>query len=150
MVTGKSAPDFIPFPDPLYDRIDLDATGDALVALLDALDGVGQDPRFHPEGDALYHSLQVFDCARAATDDRRLWAAVLLHDVGKVVDGPDHAEHGADLLEGLVVPHVVWLVRHHLDLMRAPHAIRERLGPGPLLSDLSRLRRFDELGRSPT
>jgi hypothetical protein len=38
-----------------------------LLSLLEALDGVAQSPRYHPEGDALFHSLQVFDLARRAT-----------------------------------------------------------------------------------
>lgn len=124
-------------------------TQEALLDLLRDLDGVVQDPRFHPEGDALYHSLQVFDLARAVTPDRGLWAAALLHDVGKAVEAPDHDACGADLLSGLVTPRVVWLVRHHLDLLRAPRATRRRLGPGPALADLLCLRRCDERGRSP-
>src|SRR5205814_1366332 len=71
------------------------------------------------------------------------------HDVGKAVDGPDHADCGADLLDGLVAPRVVWLVRHHLDLLRDPRATRRLLGPGRALSDLELLRRCDERGRSP-
>src|SRR5262249_40232032 len=96
-----------------------------LLALLEALDGVGQNERFHPEGDALYHSLQAFDCARRATADRALWAAALLHDVGKAFGSADHAEVGAELLEGLVSPRIVWLVRHHLDLLHAPGKTRK-------------------------
>ncbi|MEZ4306893.1 MAG: hypothetical protein R3F14_02435 [Polyangiaceae bacterium] len=48
---------------------------DALLDLLLGLRGVRQDPRYHPEGDALFHSLQVFDAARRETPDRTLWAA---------------------------------------------------------------------------
>jgi exopolyphosphatase/pppGpp-phosphohydrolase len=91
-----------------------------LLDLLLALDGIRQDPRYHPEGDALFHSLQAFDIARRETADRTLWAAALLHDVGKAVSSPDHDEVGADLLDGLVSPRIVWLVRHHLDLLRVP------------------------------
>ena len=91
-----------------------------LFDLLTSLDGVAQPVRYHPEGDALFHSLQVFQHARSATDDRELWAAALLHDVGKSVDGHDHDTIGADLLEGLVSDRVVFLVRHHLDLLRDP------------------------------
>ena len=40
---------------------DLDV--DEMVEWLIALDGVRQDPRYHPEGDALFHSLQVFEHA---------------------------------------------------------------------------------------
>jgi len=100
-----------------------------LLDLLLALDGVQQSPRFHPEGDALFHSLQVFDLARRATEDRELWAAALFHDVGKAIDDDEqgHDEVGADLLEGLVSERVVWLVRHHLDLLRDPKRTRARL-----------------------
>jgi len=121
-----------------------------LLDLLLALDGVRQDPRFHPEGDALFHSLQAFDLARRASADRTLWAAALLHDVGKALSSPDHAEVGADLLEGLVAPRVVWLVRHHLDLLHAPAATKRRLRGSAELADLQHLRRWDVGGRSPS
>lgn len=120
---------------------------DQLYDLLLALDGVRQDPRHHPEGDALYHSLQVFDLARRATCDRALWAAALLHDVGKAIDAPHHDEVGADLIDGLLAPRVIWLVRHHLCLLRAPRPTRQRLRGGTALADLERLRRFDLGGR---
>jgi exopolyphosphatase/pppGpp-phosphohydrolase len=123
---------------------------DDLLDLLWSLDGVRQNPRWHPEGDALYHSLQAFDLARRATDDRALWAAALLHDVGKAVSSPDHDTVGADLLEGLVSPRIVWLVRHHLDLLDAPAATKRRLRSSPALADLQHLRRWDVGGRSPT
>lgn len=122
---------------------------DTLLDLLLALEGVRQDPRYHPEGDALYHSLQVFQLARRHTTDRALWAAALLHDVGKAVSGPDHDEVGADLLDGLVAPRVVWLVRHHLRLLRQPGPTRRRLRRTTALTDLERLRRFDLGGRAP-
>jgi hypothetical protein len=121
-----------------------------LLDLLVSLDGVRQDPRYHPEGDALYHSLQAFDLARRETTDRSLWAAALLHDVGKAVSSPDHDEVGADLLEGLVAPRIIWLVRHHLDLLRAPGATKRRYRGDKALTDLQRLRRWDVGGRSTT
>jgi hypothetical protein len=123
---------------------------DELLQLLQALDGVRQDRRYHPEGDALYHSLQAFECARRTTQDRTLWAAALLHDVGKAVSSPDHDTVGADLLDGLVSPRIVWCVRHHLDLLRDPRATRRRLRHAPNASrDLEQLRRFDLAGRDP-
>lgn len=120
-----------------------------LLELLLALDGVQQDPRWHPERDALYHSLQAFDLARRDSDDRALWAAALFHDVGKALGSADHAEVGADLLDGLLAPRVVWLVRHHLDLLDAPAATKRRLRGTKELADLQRLRRWDVGGRSP-
>jgi hypothetical protein len=120
-----------------------------LLDLLLALGGIQQDPRWHPEGDALYHSLQTFELARRDTADPGLQAAALLHDVGKALGSRDHAEVGADLLEGLVAPRVVWLVRHHLDLLDAPGATKRRLRGSAALADLQRLRRWDVGGRSP-
>lgn len=121
-----------------------------ILDLLLALDGVAQSPRYHPEGDALFHSLQVFEHARRETDEHDLWCAALLHDVGKAYPDDDtgHDELGADLLEGLVSDRVVFLVRHHLDLLRAPRIARRRHAARDL-RDLERLRRWDLAGRSP-
>lgn len=122
-----------------------------LFTLLLDLDGVQQSPRYHPEGDALYHSLQVFDLAYAATDDPELWAAALFHDVGKACtcEGESHDAVGAELLEGLVSPRVCWLVLHHLDLLRDPRRTMRRLANTSELRDLMLLRRWDLGGRSP-
>src|SRR5438105_8122281 len=59
--------------------------------LLLPLETVKQNAKYHPEGDVLYHLLQVFDLAR----DERPWdeefiLAALLHDVGKGIDPHDH------------------------------------------------------------
>ncbi len=123
---------------------------DELLSLLLALDGVRQNPRYHPEGDALYHSLQAFELARSSTDDRALWGAALFHDVGKAIQSEDHDEVGADLLEGLVSPRIVWLVRHHLDLLHEPALTKRRLRGSRALYELQLLRRFDVGGRSKT
>lgn len=120
---------------------------DLFIDLLRGLDGVAQNPRYHPEGDALYHSLQVFDLARAESDDPVLWAAALFHDVGKAEDSSTHDQVGADLLEGLLCDRAVWLVRHHLDLLREPGRTRRKGRGTAELRDLERLRRWDLGGR---
>jgi len=120
-----------------------------LLELLLDLDGIQQDPRYHPEGDALYHSLQVYQHARRATSDRQLLAAALLHDVGKSLDDGDHALSGACALDGLVPDRVLWLVEHHLDLLRHPRRTRALLLTTPRLADLEQLRAWDLAGRDP-
>ena len=64
--------------------------------LLLPLENVKQNPEYHPEGDALYHSLQVFDLARDELPyDEEFLLAALLHDVGKAIDPRDHVAAGA-------------------------------------------------------
>lgn len=120
-----------------------------IVSGLEALEGVSQDPRWHPEGDALFHSLQVFEAALAQTSDPELLAAALLHDIGKAHAGADHDEVGASMLEGWMPRRVCWLVAHHLDLLRSPAETRALLCGTPQLRDLERLRRWDLAGRDP-
>ena len=120
-----------------------------LSSLLLALDGLDQDPHYHPEGDALYHSLQVFQLALEATTDIALQAAALLHDIGKAVDESNHAEIAADELEGLLAPKTVWLIRHHMDLLRSPKQTRRILRRHQWIADLERLRKWDVRGRDP-
>lgn len=120
-----------------------------LVSLIESLHGISQSPVFHPEGDAMFHTLQVFDCALAHTRDPVLLGAALFHDVGKAIDGPTHDVEGADLLTDLVCDELVWLVEHHLDLLREPSKTRRRLAGQPRLALLEQLRRFDLAGRDP-
>jgi putative nucleotidyltransferase with HDIG domain len=120
-----------------------------LYFLLTSLDGVRQGLRYHPEGDVLYHSLQVFQLSLQACDDCELWAAALLHDIGKAVSTPQHADIGADELEGLLSPRIVWLVRHHLHLLVAPKLTRRWLRNTPQLRELELLHAWDLDGRLP-
>ncbi|HMP06121.1 MAG TPA: HD domain-containing protein, partial [Lacipirellulaceae bacterium] len=84
-------------------------------ALLLPLENVQQPLKFHPEGDALYHSLQVFDLARdAQLYDEELLLAALLHDVGKAIDPADHVAAGLDALDGTISPRTAWLIEHHM------------------------------------
>lgn len=122
---------------------------DELFSLLDALNGVRQSPKYHPEGDALFHSLQVFELAHRSTTDRTLWAAALFHDVGKAIDSALHDEIGADLLADLLPERAVWLVRHHLDLLKDRRGTQRRYQGRPELRDLELLRRWDLGGRDP-
>lgn len=72
-----------------------------LLLLLPRLADIQLHPNSHPEGDLLYHSLQVFELGkeRHPYDEEFLWAC-LLHDVGYVIDRHDpvgailHRLHG--------------------------------------------------------
>jgi len=88
-------------------------------ALLLPLENVKQSPQYHPEGDVLYHSLQVFDlaCQDLPYDEEFLLAA-LLHDVGKGIDPHDHVNAGLQALEGFISPRTQWLIAHHMDAQR--------------------------------
>jgi hypothetical protein len=82
--------------------------------LLVPLETVKQKPEYHPEGDALYHSLQVFDLARDALPyDEEFQLAALLHDVGKAIDPRDHIGSGLEALAGHITERTAWLIAHH-------------------------------------
>ncbi|MGD9647731.1 MAG: HD domain-containing protein [Pirellulales bacterium] len=81
--------------------------------LLAPLEQVKQNVKRHPEGDVLYHSLQVFTLAREALPyDEEFLLAALLHDVGKAIDAQDPVAAGLDALEGFVTPRTAWLIEH--------------------------------------
>ena len=91
---------------------------------LEPLESVKQNPQYHPEGDALYHSLQVFELARDARPyDEEFLLAALLHDVGKAIDPQDHVAAGRR-----IAPRC----RHGADALadRAPHGPARRPRPG--------------------
>ncbi len=90
--------------------------------LLKPLEGIKQSPRYHPEGDALYHSLQVFELARHERDyDEEFLLAALLHDVGKAIDPADHVAAGLQALEGTITERTETLIALHMDA----HAYRD-------------------------
>jgi predicted nucleotidyltransferase len=85
-------------------------------ALLLPLENVRQSRKFHPEGDVLYHSLQVFDRARDQLPyDEEFLLAALLHDVGKGIDLSDHVAAGLEALEGFITERTMWLIEHHME-----------------------------------
>jgi len=123
---------------------------DYLLTLLFSLGGVIQSAKYHPESDALYHSLQVFELAYQQSNDPELWLAALFHDVGKAIDSKQHSKIGAEMLFGIFPYRILWLIEHHLDLMIFPKRTQQRLANTQQLSDLIKLRSWDIKGRSPS
>jgi hypothetical protein len=120
-----------------------------LLDLLLDLEFIEQNPIYHPEGNALYHSLQVFQLSLKLSKDPEIWAASLFHDIGKTFDGPTHAEIGAELLVGVFNENIRWLIRHHLDLLTHPAKKKRNLNNSPRLIQLTLLRDLDLKGRDP-
>lgn len=84
-------------------------------SLLLPLENVKQHPKYHPEGDVLYHSLQVFDLARNELPyDEEFLLAALLHDIGKGVDNSRHVESGLEALDGYITERTHWLIENHM------------------------------------
>jgi hypothetical protein len=111
-------------------------------ALLLPLENVKQLPKYHPEGDALYHSLQVFDLARDALPyDEEFLLAALLHDVGKAIDPQDHVAASLGALQGFVTPRTQWLIARHMDA----HALKDRKIGARARRRLAQHESYDEL-----
>src|SRR5262245_28634458 len=126
LAAAEAAPD----PYPVFRR------------LLLALESVKGAPGWHPEGDALYHSLQVFERARDRRPyDEEFLLAALLHDVGKALDPRDHVAAGLEALEGLITPRTEFLIAHHMDA----HEYRAGKLGGRLRRELEASPDFEEL-----
>lgn len=122
-------------------------------ALLVPLEHVPQSREYHPEGDVLYHSLQVFHlaCDELPYDEEFLLAA-LLHDVGKGIDKSDHVATGLAALEGFITERTAWFIAHHMEA----HALhdgtlgvraRRRLEESEDFEELKLLSECDRAGR---
>ncbi|MGA7698624.1 MAG: HD domain-containing protein [Thermoguttaceae bacterium] len=123
--------------------------------LLLPLEHVMQPPEEHPEGDVLYHSLQVFELARQRLPyDEEVLTAALLHDVGKAIDRRDHVAAGLEALDGFVSPRTAWLIEHHADgLMWGEQGAigartRRRLEASENFDELMLLAECDRQGRT--
>jgi predicted HD phosphohydrolase len=103
----------------------------------------------------LYHSLQVFDLARAAKPfDEEFLLAALLHDMGKGLDPADHVKAALNALEGLITDRTRFFIEHHMHAhhYRAgslPGQLRKVLEKSPDFEDLMLLRELDDAGRVP-
>ena len=122
-------------------------------SLLLPLENVQQNRTYHPEGDALYHSLQVYDlaCDQLPYDEEFLLAA-LLHDVGKGIDSLNHVQAGLEALDGFITERTRWLIENHM-LAHKLHdgtigsRARRRLRENENYDDLVLLNECDRGGR---
>jgi hypothetical protein len=123
--------------------------------LLLPLEDVRQSPQYHPEGDVLYHTLQVFELAREHRPyDEEFLLAALLHDVGKGLDRTQHVEAALSALEGLITERTRFFIEHHMHAHdyragKLPAKLRRELEASPDFDDLMLLRQLDDAGRVP-
>src|SRR5207248_9349359 len=116
--------------------------------LLPPLENVKGSPKYHPEGDVLYHSLQVFELAREHRPyDEEFLLAALLHDVGKGLDRSNHVAAGLAALDGLLTERTRFFIEHHMDAHdyrtgTLGHRARRELAASPDSEDLMLLRQL--------
>ncbi len=121
--------------------------------LLTPLEEVKQNAKYHPEGDALYHSLQVFELARQRLPwDEEFLLAALLHDVGKAIDAGDHVSAALEALAGAITERTQFLIEHHMDAHGVRdgtlgHRARGRLQASEDFEELMLLQELDQAGR---
>ena len=112
-----AASEFVP-PHPVTDESPAsdalpDSRFDQYYALLEPLDRVQLPRDTHPEGDLLYHSLQVFELSKEACPwDEEFLLAALLHDVGKGVDPYDPLNITVELLSDIVSERTMWFIEN--------------------------------------
>jgi hypothetical protein len=158
--------DRLPRPDEVCDEVrrELDSTAslqplvgdrfDALAAAVSILATVRQDPVRCPEGDALEHSLQVFDRVhRERPFDEELLTAALVHDVGRAIDRSDPVTATLAAVGDLVTERTRWLVeslpaaRAHVERTLG-HRARRRLESHPDFLDALLLAEADRSGHA--
>ncbi len=124
-------------------------------SLLVPLSKIRQDRKNHPEGDVLYHSLQVYCLAEQELPyDEEFLLAGLLHDVGKGIDPHDHVAAGLRALGDSISERTAWLIEN-LPLARDYRSgtigirARRRLAHAESGDELLILARCDVEGRVP-
>jgi len=121
--------------------------------LVERLSGIEQSEKWHPEGDAFQHTLQVVNWAFKESDDIDLILAALLHDVGKFKGTLGHDLYSAEMIDNYVSRKTYWLVKNHMRVlwyidgkMKRKFKIRG-LVDQPWFPSAVELYRWDRLGR---
>lgn len=148
------------YPDVDLDQLDDEQLGDddpypLFRMMLQPLEGVRQRAEYHPEGDVLYHSLQVY----AQAKDRRPYdveflQAALLHDIGKGIEPHNHVEAAIRSLYGLITDRTKFLIANHMLAQEYREGtlspkVRDKLRVHPDFDDLLLLAECDREGRVP-
>lgn len=135
---GSAEPDDDSEPDLGEDEYHPDAF--ALMQLLLArLESVQLDPQRHPEGDALYHSLQVYELGLAERPyDEEFLLACLLHDVGLAINRRLPVTAAIEALGDLITDRTRFLIEHRAEAV-------EYLKTGRLPRSLRRSEHFEDL-----
>lgn len=155
MGSDGAFPGSLPGPETPHDDSLPNDRFDHYTALLLPLDKVIQPRVEHPEGDVLYHSLQVFELTAASHPwDEELLTAALLHDVGKGIDPRDGHAASLRAVSGYVTARTLWLIENlpaahrHFEGTLGARA-RRRLVSSDSWDELSTLADHDLNGRLP-
>jgi tRNA nucleotidyltransferase (CCA-adding enzyme) len=119
---------------------------------IDALEGVEQDPRWHPEGDVWVHTKMVVDAALESTEgmspeDRKVVIyAALLHDIAKpettetqsdgAITSHGHEKAGADKAEKIAIEQ---FGVSHKDAAKIAKLVERHLAPKLLYKERKKL-----------
>lgn len=115
-----------------------DAFG-AMQLLVESLASVRLDPGRHPEGDALYHTMQVFELGREERPyDEEFLLACLLHDVGLAIDRRNSVRAAVESLGDLITERTRFLIEFRKDAA-------EYLRTGKISRSLMRSEHFEDL-----
>ncbi len=123
--------------------------------LLAPLEEIHENLAAHPEGDLLYHSLQVFELARHHRPyDEEFLLAALLHDVGKAIDPKQHEVAAVEALAGWITARTAWLIEQHTAALalragKLGARARRRLEENEDYEELMLLAECDQAGRQP-
>ena len=123
-----------------------------LEILLNRLDGLHLPTKQHPEGDALYHSLQVFELAAEDRPwDEEFQMAALVHDVGLAIDRRNPREATLKAIGPLLTERTCFLIEHLSDGIEYLQTgkVSKSLRRSDHFDDLVQLARFDLAGRVP-
>lgn len=110
-----------------------------IAMLLNNLESIRLDPATHPEGDLLYHTLQVYELGLAERPyDEEFLLACLLHDVGLALDRRRPLEATWQAIGELVTPRTWFFIENRSEAV-------EYLATGRIRGTLKRSEDFEEL-----